>query len=107
MWSDRYYYFNIYADKELSKFVNTKELILFLNTILELKYEEKGSYRNVKGFPFLDMQLLNVKNVDSFSSNDFSEKETNFVSLVCAKGCENEFMDVKRVLDFLFLVAWD
>ena len=107
MYSDRYYYFNIYFDKTLSKCVDTKEVVDFLHDIEELNYEGKGSYRNIKGFPFLDMQLLSVRSIDSYSSHDFSRKETNFISVVCTKGCQNEFLELKRIFEqIISFLGW-
>lgn len=87
MWSDRYYYLNIYKNESLDGEISTKTLQAFIESIPELVEEPEGlSYRNNTDFPFIHLELLKVKNVNSWSSNDKNKKTANFIAIVCEKG---------------------
>jgi hypothetical protein len=86
MWSDRYYYLNIYKDETLSAEANTEELKNFTSTIPELEVHGKFEFKNRKTFPFPQLLLLKAKSLDSWNGNDTNYERTNLITIVCSKG---------------------
>jgi len=97
MWSDRYYYLNIYKDENLSESVSTSKVKELISSIPELVESGEFEFKNREGFPFIDVTLLNVKSTDSWSSNDADAEKTNFIPIECAKGQEINFDELKKV----------
>lgn len=77
MWSDRYYYLNIYKDQSLSEDTDTRELIKFLDTIPELEKKGRFAFKNKGTFPFFTLLLLKAKNLHNWSENDSDPTKTN------------------------------
>ncbi|MEN2400124.1 hypothetical protein GKZ90_0010065 [Flavobacterium sp. MC2016-06] len=96
MWSDRYYYLNIYSDKELSTSFNTLEIRNFLESLKELKKKSDFVFNNQTDFPFTIIILLNARNIDSWSDKDVNESKTNLLSIVCAKSNDEDFKILKE-----------
>ncbi|MGD1847633.1 MAG: hypothetical protein ACFB10_19760 [Salibacteraceae bacterium] len=86
MWSDRYYYLNIYKDKSLNTHCSTERLIYFLNDFPELQQKEMYRFGNADGLPFVDMWLLFTPTLSSWSNYSTDPIKTNLISIVCAKG---------------------
>jgi len=108
MWSDRYYYLNIYKNESLDGEISTKTLQAFIKSIPELVEEPEGlSYRNNNDFPFIHLELLKVKNVNSWSSNDKNKKTTNFIAIVCEKGNGLNKVELFKVcIQLAFFLNW-
>ena len=105
MYSPIYKYINIYADESLSKYVQTKELMSFLSTLKELEHKGKGSYKNRDTFPFMSINLLNPKNIDGWSSNDFCEEKTTLIDVVFSRGDDES--EVESILNKIALfLGW-
>lgn len=84
MWSHLYYYFEIKADAEYSKCVNTLELVAFMES--ELLLERKGE----KGFGVSDTnmwaEIVIDKTIDgSFSGEGPCPDSVNLISVVGSK----------------------
>nr|WP_294937869.1 hypothetical protein [uncultured Flavobacterium sp.] len=105
MWSDGYYYLNIYYDKDLSASFETENLRNFLMSISELKQNSNYKFSNQQDFPFTEILLLNARNSDNWSENDVNKKKTNLLAIVCQKSDEANFQKLKNVFikitDFL------
>lgn len=100
MWSDRYYYLKIYKDESLKSYCDTKKLIEFLKSIPELEQKSKYGFGNSNLFPFTALLLLlNAYSVDNWNQNDTSTKRTNLITIVCAKGKDVNFEELKRVFE--------
>ncbi len=106
MWSDQYNYLNICKDTLLSEYCSTINLNGFLSEISELEKYGDFKFRNKKTFPFIDLQLLDTKNIDNWSENDRSSK-TNLIAIVCSKE-EDEFKKIEKILKRIALfLKWD
>lgn len=97
MWSDRYYYLNIYKDKNLSSNWDTRELRGYINGIPELRQENKYEFKNIESFPFTRLLLLNANSVDNWTGSDTHPKKTNLITIVCGKGELVDFNELKKV----------
>ena len=97
MWSDRYYYLNIYKDENLSSNRDTKELRDFIVRIPELKQVSKYEFKNIEPFPFTQLLLLNASSIDNWSDSDTNSKHTNLITIVCGKGENVDYGELKRV----------
>lgn len=97
MWSDRYYYLNIYRNKSFSEGVSTNQLIEFISAIPELKKVGDFEFKNKEPFPFTQLLLLKAKSTDSWSGNDTNSKSTNLITIVCKKGEDIDFNELERV----------
>jgi hypothetical protein len=98
MWSDRYYYLNIYADDYLSYSHDTNDLVAFLNTLPQLKQIGPYTFRNSNSLPyFVDLSLLAAHYLTSWSSND-TGPNTTLIAVVCAKDASADFELIKPVL---------
>jgi hypothetical protein len=99
MWSDRYYYLNIFHDAELSVYCKTRELTDFLKTIPELKQKGEFTFSNSSLFPvFLNLILLYTPSLNSWSKNDTDHQKTNLIAIVCAKNNLRNFEQLKELL---------
>ena len=105
MWSDRYYYLNIYADEHLSKACSTLEIRLFLSKLNSLQLKTAYQFTNKPDFPFIDMTLLFAKSPDNWSIKNVDPVYTNLITIVCRKDHERSFEKVKpdfiRIAEFL------
>lgn len=97
MWSDRYYYLNIYKDENLSSTFDTQELREFIQKIPELKQVNNYEFRNIASFPFTQLLLLNAKSLDHWTGSDTHQKKTNLITIVCGKSEQIDFNAMKRV----------
>ena len=97
MWSDRYYYLNIYKDEQLSDNCDTWDLMLFLAGIPELQRKDIYSFSNKEPFPFTDLQLLKLESLTGWTDLDVDAKHTNLIAIVCRKGEGVDFGEMKRV----------
>jgi hypothetical protein len=99
MWSDKYYYLNIFHDEKLSINCNTQELIDFLKTLPELKQTGNFTFSNSSQSPtFINIILLNARELNSWSDNDTNTQKTNLIAIVCAKGNPQNFEKLKEPL---------
>jgi hypothetical protein len=97
MWSDRYYYLNIYKDDSLSGDVSTTQLRAFIATIPQLEQRGAFEFSNTASFPFTSLWLLKAKSLRSYSSNDTDPKRTNLITIVCSKGENVDFRALESV----------
>ena len=97
MWSDRYYYLNIYKDKSLSDDVSTSELSAFITSFPQLEQREAFNFRNTESFPFTSIWLLKARSINSYNSNDTNIEKTNLITIVCAKGEDIDFSVLESV----------
>lgn len=97
MWSDRYYYLNIYKDENLSANWDTKELREFLGGIPELIQVGKYEFKNSEPFPFTQLLLLKVRNKDNWTGSDTNSIHSNLITIVCGKGEHIDYEAIKRV----------
>jgi hypothetical protein len=91
MWSDRYYYLNIFHDKELSLFCSTQTLKNHLSSFPELMKDGDFHFKESTLFPFASINLLYAKSYDSWSGDDTNDDYTNLIAIVCAKKNEEIF----------------
>lgn len=91
MWSDKYYYLNIYKDENLSSTCSTKELRDFLVNIPELKQVNEYEFKNSKSFPFTQLLILKATSVDNWSNLDINPKVSNLVTIVSQKGVNVDY----------------
>lgn len=97
MWSDKYYYLNIYKDELLSEDFDTNKLREFIAQIPELIPHGEFEFRNKDPLPFIKILMLKAKNISSWSDSDTNSLRTNLISIVCTKGEEEEFEAMKKV----------
>ncbi len=97
MWSDKYYYLNIYKDENLNSTCSTKELRDFLVNIPELKQVNEYEFKNGKSFPFTQLLILKAKSVDNWSNLDTNPRVSNLVTIVSQKGENVDYEELKRV----------
>jgi hypothetical protein len=97
MWSNEYYYFNIYKDKNLSADFDTKKLQFFLDTLPELKKAGDFCYKNNTTFPFTEFRLLFANSNSNYSSNDTNPIKTNLLPIVCSKYDKDNFDKYKSL----------
>lgn len=96
MWSDRYYYINIYHDKGLSVECNTSQLVAFLRELPELQQKSPFEFTNTEQLPFAELLLLRAKDADNWSeARDASSVKTNMIAIVCAKDSPEKFQQLK------------
>ncbi|KXX66888.1 hypothetical protein [Flammeovirga sp. SJP92] len=100
MWSDKYYYLQLFKDVDLSEEVSTKKVRQLINGFDELKSLGDFEFRNKKGFPFIQLLLLNVNSLRSWSEKDVNSEKTNLITIVCSK---NE--DFDTFLEILLKIA--
>lgn len=86
MWSDRYYYLNIYSDEELTKTCDTRSLRQFLQSLPELTQVGDFNSENSHNFPFTRLILLHTSGKGGWNDSHVSAKRTNLIDIVCAKG---------------------
>jgi hypothetical protein len=98
MWSDRYYYLNVFHDAELSVHFNTKELIDFLKLMPELQQTGDFTFSNSSRFPIsLNLILLYARHLNSWNENDTNQLKTNLIAIVCAKDDLESFERLKSI----------
>jgi hypothetical protein len=98
MWSDRYYYLNIFHDTELSVHCNTGQLITFLQTLPQLKQTSDYTFTNSSNLSiFLTLSLLYARHKDSWSDKDTDPEKTNLITIVCSKDNEQNFEEHKNI----------
>lgn len=74
---------------------NTTEIQDYLRSFTI--FEEKSNGIFISKNPFLDISLMKVKDLNSWSSLDFDKDETNYVSIVTS-GFSEENIEVKNLL---------
>lgn len=97
MWSDKYYYLNIYKNESLSGEVSTDQLVDFLSNIPELNKLGKFEFGNREPFPYTQLLLLKANSLNGWSKNDTNSKKTNLITIVCSKGENIDFEALERV----------
>jgi len=98
MWSDRYYYINIYHDKSLRVDCKTRELVDFLRSLPELKQTSDFTFSNTDSLPYASLTLLKAYHIDSWSDKETDIEKTNLIAVVCAKSTNEEFKLLKATL---------
>lgn len=97
MWSDRYYYLNIYHDKELSVDCDTNQLVAFLQTIPQLEQTAGTKFKNSSNTSsYIDVTLLWAIHLNSWSDKDAAKQRTNLITIVCAKDELVNFQELKN-----------
>jgi len=67
--------------------------------------KQKGSYKNRDTSPFVSISLLNPKNINCWSSNDFCEKKTTLIDVVFSRGDDES--EVESILNKIALfLGW-
>ncbi|WP_131387726.1 hypothetical protein [Flavobacterium suncheonense] len=74
-----------------------EKLVTFLMSITELKQNSNYLFANNQGFPFTEILLLNAKNIDSWSENNFAKTKVNLLAIVCEKGNDENFQKLKMM----------
>ena len=98
MWSDRYYYLNIFHDAELSVYFNTAALIEFLKTLPELKQTDNFTFSNSPEFPMhISLILLCARSLNSWNDGDTDPLRTNLIAIVCTKDKVRGFEQLKNI----------
>ena len=97
MWSDKYFYLNIYKDKNLSSNWDTRELRAYINGIPELRQANKYEFENIEAFPFTQLLLMNANSLDTWTDSDNHPQKTNLITIVCGKGELVDFNKLKNV----------
>lgn len=97
MWSNKYYYLNIYKNETLECEVSTQLLREFINGIPELVQKGNFAFENRYPFPFTKVLLIKANSLDSWNDKDTDEHRTNLITIVCAKGAGIDFFELKRV----------
>lgn len=97
MWSDKYYYFNIYKNYNLSFNHDIKELREFINGIPELRQVNYYEFKNIESFSHTQLLLLKTKSIHSWSNLDIDTKHSNLIAIVCAKDGPSNFEEIKRI----------
>ncbi len=87
-----YSYFYITTDYR-SNIWETIEIQDYLRSFTILNEKDNGIFVSKK--PFLDISLMKVKDLNSWSSLDFDKEETNYVSIVTSDFSE-ENIEVKN-----------
>jgi len=98
MWSDRYYYLNIYKNERLSEEVSTTELTEFISGISELENDGILKFKNIDSAPFVRLALLKSQSANSWSEGDRNSKSTNLITVVCSKVDGSDFEKVQNLL---------
>ena len=74
---------------------DTIEILDYLRSFTILEEKDNGIFVSKK--PFLDISLMKVKDLISWSSRDYDEEETNYVSIVTSDFSE-ENIEVIEIL---------
>lgn len=74
---------------------DTVEIQGYLRSFAMLEEKPNGIF--ISKDPFLDISLMKVKDLNSWSSLDFDKDETNYVSIVTS-GFSEENIEVKKLL---------
>ncbi|MFV0351396.1 MAG: hypothetical protein ACK5JF_03680 [Oscillospiraceae bacterium] len=82
MWSPFYGYYFIKMPY-VTKIISTKKIEEYLKSVSDLVLKAEGSYSFTDGF--LDMQLMNVADYDSWSGRDYNSQKTNYIAIVVSK----------------------
>lgn len=94
----RYYY--ISTDCIENKW-NTMDVERFISNYGGFVQTE-GGFKHISSF--CDIQLLNIKNYESWNSNDYDKMETNYISITTSKILVAE--TVKFFEDFELFIGW-
>ena len=88
-----YGYYHISTDC-ISNTWHTKEIEAYL--LSKKCFENKGVGMFTHNSIFLTIQLLLVKDYNSWSSNDYSSNETNYINIVVSKKAESTVIQFFR-----------
>lgn len=94
-WMYRYFYIKTDGPSDVW---DTSCIQDYLRSFTILEEKDAGSF--VSEEPFLDISLMKVKKLESWSSLDFDNEETNYVSIVTSN-FSDENIEVKIVLNGL------
>ena len=88
---------------------DTIEILDYLRSFTILEEKDNGIFVSKK--PFLDISLMKVKDLNSWSSRDYDEEETNYVSIVTSDFSEEniEVIEILKGLEQLlgFRICFD
>ncbi len=102
MWSDKYYYFNIYKDCDLSETTSSDRIRDFLSSIPELQAKSESAYINKSGVEFIDLILLKAPSLNSWSDKNLSIDETNLIAIVFTKNTIEDLQAIfAKIANFL------
>lgn len=65
MWSDKYYYLNIYKDKNISSYFETRKLREFISTFPEFEKSGAFTFKNKEPFPHTTLLMLNARSFEN------------------------------------------
>lgn len=89
MESSFYNYYYVKTDC-ISNTWHTHEIENFLNTQhSQLKFERKDRGSFISKDPFISLQILLVKDYDSWSSNNYNNRYTNYIAIITAPNFDN------------------
>ena len=77
-----YRYYHVSKDC-ISQTWNTKEIESYLSSKGDFDNEGKGSYKH--NTSFLSLQLMLVKDYNSWNSNDYNKTRTNYIVIITSK----------------------
>jgi ribonuclease HIII len=95
MYSDQYFYFTLRPDLELSEKISIELVKSFLNSIEEIKEKTSVTYQNNEMYPWITLDLINAKSMNSWSSNKDIE-DVNLISIVGSKNTLTDTFENKR-----------
>jgi len=94
MWSDQFYYLNIYKDEHLSEDIDLSVLQAFLDSLPGIVKVDDHNYN----CSYLSITLLFAKSNQAWSSLDIDNKKVNLLSIICRKNKEINFEEQKETL---------
>lgn len=99
MWSDKYYYLNIFHDAGLQEYADTGELVAFLKTLPELHQTGEYTFSNHRTYPtFIGLSLLYARHLNNWSEKETNAERTNLIAVVCGKSDDERFEQAKSLL---------
>lgn len=101
MWSDRYNYYNIRSDKNLSSKLNIETVIRSLLESNCFNQKDHQSFENSENFPWSEIILVESKD-GNFNSSDKKIDFVNSIAIVCSKG---QNIDQQIYLDAFLEIA--
>lgn len=106
MYSAFYRYINMYpiVHNDTLPTANIESIIKAYNIFEE---REKGAfYNNSNTETHISIQLMKVSDHNSWNSNDFDSKETNYISIVISRNKIDEEFVVNHLIDIAEKLQW-
>ena len=97
MWSDRYYYYNLYKNIELGESLATKDVMDVLKARTELLMDG-NAFRNARHFPIITLSTIKARTLHSWSDDDFNDDRTTLIAVVAEKGTTQNDEKIKMLL---------